>query len=117
MILGITTATGINRPQGGCRPGRTGSENREATVKGNSGLGPEMPVLAEPGKRNKGSMGKAKIPTTRPDLVPAPIVLTNRGVVLDGYARLAAARECGVNEVPAIVVKHPDIRSRQGEVC
>jgi hypothetical protein len=117
MILGITTATGINRPHGGCRPGRTGSENREAMCKGNSGLGPEMLVLAEPGKRHKGSMGKAKIPTTRPDLVPGPIVVTTRGLVLDGYARLAAARECGVDEVPAIVVKHPDIRGRQREVC
>jgi len=51
------------------------------------------------------------------DLVLAPIVVTGRGVVLDGHARLAAARECGLDELPAIVVRHPDIRTQQREEC
>ena len=62
-------------------------------------------------------MRKANIPTTRRDLLAGPIVVTARGVVVNGHARLAAARECGVDELPDIVVRHPDIRTRQREEC
>jgi ParB-like chromosome segregation protein Spo0J len=51
------------------------------------------------------------------DLPATPIAVTARGVVLSGRARLAAARECGMDELPAIVVKHPDIRTGQQEEC
>ena len=62
-------------------------------------------------------MGKAKIPPTRRDLVAAPIVVTAMGVVVNGHARLAAAQQLGVDELPAIVLEHPDIRTRQREEC
>jgi len=62
-------------------------------------------------------MSKAKSPITRRDLVAAPIVVTARGVVVNGHTRLAVAQQLGVGEVPAIVVKHPDIRSMQREEC
>ena len=58
-------------------------------------------------------MGKAKIPTTRRDLLAAPIVVTARGMVVNGHARLAVAQQLGIDELPAIVVKHPDIRSME----
>jgi ParB-like chromosome segregation protein Spo0J len=51
------------------------------------------------------------------DLPAAPIVVTARGMVLNGHARLAVAQQCGADEVPAIVVKHPDIRTGQQEEC
>jgi ParB-like chromosome segregation protein Spo0J len=57
------------------------------------------------------------IPTTRRDLLSGPIVVTGRGVVVNGHARLAVAQQMGVDELPAIVVKHPDIRTRQREEC
>jgi len=63
-------------------------------------------------------MGKSKIPlkpTTRRDLVAAPIVVTARGVVLNGHARLAMARQLTIEELPAIVVKHADLRTRLRE--
>ena len=63
-------------------------------------------------------MGKARIPnrpTTRRDLVAAPIVVTARGVVLNGHARLAMARQLTIEELPAIVVKHSDLRTRLRE--
>ena len=65
-------------------------------------------------------MGKAKIPhrpTTRRDLVAAPIVVTAAGVVINGHARLAVAQQLGAVEVPAIVVAHPDFRMRLREEC
>jgi ParB-like chromosome segregation protein Spo0J len=62
-------------------------------------------------------MTKAKIPTTRRDLLAGPIVVTARGLVVNGHARLAVAQQLGEDEVPAIVVKHPDIRTRQREEC
>jgi ParB-like chromosome segregation protein Spo0J len=65
-------------------------------------------------------MGKAEIPlkpATCRDLVAAPILVTARGVVLNGHARLAVAQQLGVDEVPAIVLKHPDIRTWQREEC
>ena len=58
-------------------------------------------------------MGKAKIPITRRDLLASPIVITATGVVVNGHARLAVAQQLGIDEVPAIVVKHPDIRSME----
>lgn len=45
----------------------------------------------------------------------SPIVVTARGVVLNGHARLAVARQLGIDELPAIVVCHPDIRGM--ELC
>ena len=45
----------------------------------------------------------------------SPIVVTAKGVVVNGHARLAVAREIGIDEVPAIVVRHPDIRSMRME--
>jgi len=65
-------------------------------------------------------VGKAKIPhrpTTRRDLVAAPIVVTAAGVVINGHARLAVAQQLGAVEVPAIVVAHPDFRMRLREEC
>ena len=58
-------------------------------------------------------MSKAKIPTTRRDLLASPIVITATGMVVNGHARLAVAQQLGIDEVPAIVVKHPDIRSME----
>lgn len=63
-------------------------------------------------------MGKAKIPIrppTRRDLVAAPLVVTTTGVVVNGHARLEAARQLGIDELPAIVVRHPDIRQLQSK--
>jgi ParB-like chromosome segregation protein Spo0J len=61
-------------------------------------------------------MGKAKIPTIAcRNLLADPIVVTATGVVVNGHARLAVAREIGIDEVPAIVVRHPDIRSMRME--
>jgi ParB-like chromosome segregation protein Spo0J len=65
-------------------------------------------------------VGKAKIPhrpTTRRDLVAAPIVVTAAGVVVNGHARLVVAQQYGIDEVPAIVVKHPEIQTRPVEEC
>jgi ParB-like chromosome segregation protein Spo0J len=62
-------------------------------------------------------MGKAEIRTTRRDLLASPVVVTARGVVVNGHSRLAVAQQLGIDEVPAIVVKHPDIRSGQREEC
>jgi ParB-like chromosome segregation protein Spo0J len=65
-------------------------------------------------------MGKAKIPirpTKCRDLVASPIVVTARGVVVNGHTRLAVARQLGVAEMPAIVVAHPDLRTRLREEC
>jgi len=58
-------------------------------------------------------MGKAKIPTACRNLLAAPIVVTARGVVVSGHARLAVAQQLGIDELPAMVVKHPDIRSME----
>ena len=58
-------------------------------------------------------MGKAKIPTTRRDLLASPLVVTARGVVVNGHSRLAVAQQLGIDELPAIVVRHPDIRSME----
>ena len=44
-------------------------------------------------------------------------VVTAKGVVVNGHARLAVAQQLGVDELPAIVVKHPDIRTGQTEEC
>jgi ParB-like chromosome segregation protein Spo0J len=71
-------------------------------------------------KHQRVSVGKAKIPhrpTTRRDLVAAPIVVTAAGVVINGHARLAVAQQLGAVEVPAIVVAHPDFRMRLREEC
>jgi ParB-like chromosome segregation protein Spo0J len=57
-------------------------------------------------------MGKA---TRRGGLLASPIVVTARGVVLNGHARLAMARQLTIEELPAIVVKHPDLRTRLRE--
>jgi len=47
-----------------------------------------------------------------------PIVVTSGdAVVVDGHARLAAAQQFGVDEVPAVVVNHPDLRTRQRKDC
>jgi ParB-like chromosome segregation protein Spo0J len=47
-----------------------------------------------------------------------PIVITNSdAVVVDGHARLAAAQHLGVDEIPAVIVNHPDLRARQKEEC
>ena len=63
-------------------------------------------------------MGKAKIPTIAcRNLLAAPIVVTARGVVVNGHARLAVAREIGIDMVTAVVVKHPDIRTQMREEC
>jgi ParB-like chromosome segregation protein Spo0J len=58
-------------------------------------------------------MGKAKIRTTRRDLLASPVVVTARGVVVNGHSRLAVAQQLGIDELPAIVVRHPDIRSME----
>ena len=58
-------------------------------------------------------MGKAKIRTTRRDLLASHIVITAKGVVVNGHSRLAVAQQLGIDELPAIVVKHPDIRSME----
>ena len=45
------------------------------------------------------------------DLPAAPIVVTARGMVLNGHARLAVAQQCGADEVPAIrgeASRYPD---------
>jgi ParB-like chromosome segregation protein Spo0J len=47
----------------------------------------------------------------------SPIVVTAKGVVVDGHARLAVARELGVAEMPAVVVRHPDLRVSLREEC
>jgi ParB-like chromosome segregation protein Spo0J len=57
-------------------------------------------------------MGKARIPTTRRDLIASPVVVTARGVV-NGHARLAVAQQLGIDELRAIAVRHPDIRSME----
>ena len=62
-------------------------------------------------------MGRTKITPSfskqRTDLAASPIVITATGVVVNGHARLAVAQQLGIDEVPAIVVKHPDIRSME----
>ena len=58
-------------------------------------------------------MGKAKIRTTRRDLLASPVVVTARGVVVNGHSRLAVAQQLCIDELPAIVVRHPDIRSME----
>jgi ParB-like chromosome segregation protein Spo0J len=58
-------------------------------------------------------MDKAKIPTTRRDLLASPLVVTARGVVVNGHSRLAVAQQLGIDELLAIVVRHPDIRSME----
>jgi len=67
-------------------------------------------------------MGNAKISTKqlsrqRLDLVASPIVVTARCVVVNGYARLAAARQLGFDEMPAVLVRHPDMRRSLREEC
>jgi len=63
-------------------------------------------------------MGKAKIPTIAcRNLLAAPIVVTARGVVVNGHARLAVAHAAGIDMLPAVVVKHPDLRTRLREEC
>ena len=42
-----------------------------------------------------------------------PIVVTAKGVVISGHARVLAAREAGIAEVPAVVLRHPDVRFQQ----
>jgi len=49
--------------------------------------------------------------------VAAPIVVTAAGVVVNGHARLVVAQQYGIDEVPAIVVKHPEIQTRPVEEC
>ena len=44
-------------------------------------------------------------------------MVTATGVVIDGHARLAVAREIGIDEVRAVVVKHPDLRAGLREEC
>ena len=39
-----------------------------------------------------------------------PVVVTAKGVVVNGHARVVAAQQSGIAEVPAVVLKHPDIR-------
>jgi ParB-like chromosome segregation protein Spo0J len=34
-------------------------------------------------------------------------------VVVNGHSRLAVAQQLGIDELPAIVVRHPDIRSME----
>ena len=46
-----------------------------------------------------------------------PIVVTAGGVVVNGHARMAMARRLGMEEVPTIVVRHPDLRSMRVEEC
>ena len=58
-------------------------------------------------------MGKAKIRTTRRDLLASPVVVTARDVVVNGHSRLAVAQQLGIDELPTIVVRHPDIRSME----
>jgi ParB-like chromosome segregation protein Spo0J len=36
-------------------------------------------------------------------------------VVVNGHARLAVAQQLGIDELPAIVVRHPDIRQLQSK--
>jgi len=45
-----------------------------------------------------------------------PIVVTSGdAVIVDGHTRLAAAQQLGIDEVPVIVVNHPDLRSQREE--
>ena len=53
----------------------------------------------------------------RRDLTTTPLVVTTMGAVVNGHARLVVAQQHGIDEVPAIVVRHPDIRSSQREEC
>jgi ParB-like chromosome segregation protein Spo0J len=62
-------------------------------------------------------MGRAKIPAVRNDLVDGPIIVTSKGMVVNGHARPAVAREYGVDELRAIAVTQPDIPTRQREEC
>ena len=60
-------------------------------------------------------MKREKIQPASRDLDTAPIVVTARGVVVNGHARLAAAQQLGIDEVPVVVVKHPDLRRLRSE--
>lgn len=45
-----------------------------------------------------------------------PIIVTSGdAVVVDGHARLRAAQQLGMDEVPVIVVNRPDLRSQREE--
>ena len=70
-------------------------------------------------------MGKAKSSTARRDhvafaspimIVQYPIAVGPGGLVVNGHARLAVARDCGVEEVSAVQVCHPDIQMHR-EAC
>lgn len=46
-----------------------------------------------------------------------PITVTATGVVVNGHARALAAQLSGQDEVPAVVVRHPDYRRIQSGDC
>ena len=46
-----------------------------------------------------------------------PITVSAKGVVVNGHARAVAAQQLGLDEVPAVVVKHPDYRRIQSGDC
>jgi hypothetical protein len=46
-----------------------------------------------------------------------PITVTAKGVVVNGHARVLAARSLGLDEVQAVVIKHPDYRRIQSGDC
>jgi ParB-like chromosome segregation protein Spo0J len=47
-----------------------------------------------------------------------PIVVTSGDAsIVDGHARLLAAQELGFNNVPAVSVNEPNLRTRQRENC
>jgi len=49
-------------------------------------------------------------------IVQYPIAVGPGNLVVNGHARLAAARDCGVEEVSAVQVRHPDIQMHR-EAC
>lgn len=71
--------------------------------------------LGEHGFRS--STGEAEVPTACRDLLVTPIVVTAMGVAVNGHARLAAARDLGIDEVRAVVIHHPDLRAGFREEC
>jgi hypothetical protein len=73
--------------------------------------------MAQTKKLRRVPVGKAKIARrgfvsfASPILiVQYPIAVGPGGLVVNGHARLAAARDCGVEEASAVQVRHPDIQ-------
>jgi len=46
-----------------------------------------------------------------------PITITAKSAVVNGHARALVARQSGQDEIPAVVVSHPDYRRIQSGDC